>query len=255
MLLAAAFANPGGMTALPPPPLSVLEGAALFLDFDGTLVELAEAPDAIEVPSDFSDLIQQLVRRLDGRVAIVSGRSLKDLERHIGNPGIAASGSHGLELRLAGGELLALHSPVRLDEVREEIARFAASVPGLLIEEKPASIALHYRAAPEQEARVRSFMANLGKRRGLDLQLGKMVAELRPHGADKGDALRSLMAEPPFEGSRPVYVGDDLTDEHAFEAASFLGGCGILVGPGRQTAAKYRLDGVEAVTAWLKEAA
>lgn len=243
------------MTALPSPPLSILHGAALFLDFDGTLVELAEAPDAIKVSQDFPDLIQQLVRRLDGRVAIISGRSVKDLERYIGNPGIAVSGSHGLELRLADGDLLALHSPVRLDEVREEMARFAAASPKLLLEEKPASIALHYRAAPEEEKRVHSFMTDLGKRKGLTLQLGKMVAELRPHGADKGDALRSLMADAGFAGARPIYLGDDLTDEHAFEAASSLGGCGILVGPDRTTAAQYRLDDVATVTAWLKEAA
>jgi trehalose 6-phosphate phosphatase len=243
------------MTAGPdaPPPLS-LAGTALFLDFDGTLVELAEAPDLIQVPADLPGLLARLAGRLGGRLAIVSGRAVADLERHLGCSGLAVSGSHGLELRLPDGRSLAA-DPGMLAGVRQDIARFAGASPGLLVEEKPASIAVHYRRAPEQAAVVAAFLAALAERAGLAVQRGKMVVELRPHGADKGDALRRIMAEPPFAGARPVFVGDDLTDEHAFAAAAALGGAGVLVGAPRETAARWRLPGVAAVAAWLEAAA
>jgi trehalose 6-phosphate phosphatase len=239
---------------LPPPPLPP-EGAALFLDFDGTLVELAEAPDAIAVPGELAGLLERLAARLGGRLAIVSGRALSDLERHVPGPAVARSGSHGLELRLADGRLLPVHRPAALDAAREEIARFAAAHDGLLVEEKPASIALHYRRAPERESEVGALVDGVAKRTGLVVQRGKMVAELRPAGADKGDALRALLREPAFAAARPWFVGDDLTDEHAFEAAAELGGAGVLVGPPRATAARYRLAGVAEVAAWLRAAA
>jgi trehalose 6-phosphate phosphatase len=237
------------------PPLSLVDGAALFLDFDGTLVELAETPDAIQVPPALSPLIQRLAKRLDGRLAIISGRAIRDLERHLLCSGIAVSGSHGLELRLRDGSHVPLATPRGLDHARERTARYGAAIPGLLVEEKPFSLALHYRRAPEREAEVQSFMAELAQATGLTLQQGKMVVELRPIGADKGDAVRALMAEPEFAGARPLFVGDDLTDENAFEAAAALGGGGILVGAERATAARWRLDGVAAVAEWLEQIA
>jgi len=240
---------------LPPPPLSLLEKAALFLDFDGTLVELAEAPDAIQVPGTLSGLIERLSERLHGRVAIVSGRSLADLDRHVRCRGVAMSGSHGLELRLADGSVRQLTRPEALDSAREEIERFAAADEGLLIEEKPASVALHFRQAPKRAAAVAALMEGLSERTGFVVQHGKMVTELRPAGADKGDALAALMREPGFAGARPLFMGDDLTDEHAFEAAAALGGAGVLVGASRATAARFRLAGVPEVSAWLEAAA
>lgn len=240
---------------IPPPPPSLLDGAALFLDFDGTLVELADAPDAIRVPGGLSGLIERLAARLGGRVAIVSGRALADLGRHVACRGVAMAGSHGLELRLADGRIAPAARPEALDEARAAVARFAASDPGLLVEDKPAGVALHYRRSPERAAGVEALMEGLAARTGLVVQHGKMVAELRPPGADKGDALEELMREPAFAGARPVFVGDDLTDEHAFAAAARLGGAGVLVGPPRATAARYRLGGVAEVAAWLRAAA
>ena len=243
------------MPRLQPPPPGLLDGAALFLDFDGTLVELAERPDAIRVSPGLGPLLDRLHRRLGGRLAIVSGRSLADLERHIPASGIAFSGSHGLELRLADGIALPLSVPVGLDDVRDRVDAFAAGSEGMLVEEKPAGIALHYRLAPEWEERALAFMDGLAAERGWSVQRGKMVVELRPDGATKGDALRAFMTEPKFTAARPVFVGDDLTDEHGFEAAAALGGAGILVGPARATAALYRLDSVAAVAQWLGTAA
>lgn len=241
--------------AKPPPPLSLLGGAALFLDFDGTLVELADAPDAIDVPGELRGLLHRLSERLDGRLAIVSGRSLADLDRHVGCGGVAMSGSHGLELRLADGSLRPLARPEALDGARDEIVRFAAAGEGLIVEDKPASVALHFRMAPEREKEVGALMHGLAARSGFVVQHGKMVAELRPAGADKGDALRALMREPAFAGARPLFMGDDLTDEHAFKAAAALGGAGVLVGPPRVSAAIYRLSGVADVVRWLGAAA
>jgi trehalose 6-phosphate phosphatase len=239
----------------PPPPLSRLAPAALFLDFDGTLVELAEAPGAIAVPNGLKPVLDRLAERLEGRLAIVSGRAVDDLQSHLGPLAAVLSGSHGAELLYADGRRVPVSAPPGLAAAREEVRRFAAGSAGLLVEDKPAGVALHYRLAPGRERAVGDFIKDLAGRSGLALQRGKMVVELRPHGADKGAALRRLMAEPPFAGARPVFVGDDLTDEHAFEAAAALGGAGVLVGPPRATAARWRLDDVAGVTGWLEAAA
>lgn len=240
---------------LAPPPEGLLEGAALFLDFDGTLVELADTPDSIVVEDDLPELLARLSRRLDGRLAIVSGRAVGDLERYLDCGGIAVSGSHGVELRMAGGGAPTMAASVDLDHVRAAVERFAGDVPGLVVEEKPAGIAVHYRQAPKEADNVERFMSDLAVQTGMALQHGKMVAELRPSGIDKGVAVRALMAEAPFAGARPIFIGDDVTDEHGFEAVKASGGHGILVGPARETAAAYRLGDARAVAAWLREAA
>jgi trehalose 6-phosphate phosphatase len=240
------------MRSLPLPPPDLLDGAALFLDFDGTLVELAETPGAIAVRPALAPLLRRLQGRLQGRIALISGRSLADLDRHLPGLGIACSGSHGLELRLASGDLLPLLVPEGIEEVRERVRGFAAGHDGLLVEDKPAGIALHYRRAPDEARRVSDFMEMLAREKSMAIQHGSMVVELRPHGADKGDALRSFMADHDFAGARPVFIGDDLTDEHAFLAARGLGGAGILVRAKRESAADYFLPSVAAVAEWLE---
>lgn len=244
------------VTLLPPPPLlSSLERAALFLDFDGTLVELADAPDLISVPAGLGPLLARLAARFGGRLAIVSGRALADLDRHIDLAGIVISGSHGLELRRPGQATVSPAPLIALGEAGREIGRFAERDAGLFVEEKPASIALHFRQAPDRAAEVSAFLANLAARTGMSIQHGKMVGELRPVGGDKGDIVRGMMVEPAFLGARPLFVGDDLTDEDGFAVASTLGGAGILVGTPRSTAAGYGLASVAAVAAWLEEGA
>jgi trehalose 6-phosphate phosphatase len=243
------------MQILSPPPPDLLAGAALFLDFDGTLIELAETPDAIEVAPQLPQLLDRLRRRLGGRLAIVSGRSVADLERYVPVPDIPFSGSHGLELRLGDGTRLALHAPRGLTDIRERVRRFAEEHDGLLVEEKPAGVALHYRRTPAVEGPVAEFMEQLAREAALVVQRGNMVVELRPPGADKGDAVRALMREEPFTGGRPIFLGDDLTDEDAFEAVVAMGGVGVLVGPQRETAARYRLASVSAVADWLEAGA
>jgi trehalose 6-phosphate phosphatase len=243
------------MPLLPAPPPALLEGAALFLDFDGTLIELAETPDAIEVAPGLGPLLGRLRDRLKGRIAIISGRSIADLEQHVPASDIAFSGSHGLELRLAGGDSRPVPAPPGLEAARDRVRSFAGDRDGLLVEEKPAGVALHFRQAPHEARRVSEFMEMLARQQSLVIQRGNMVVELRPAGADKGDAVRAFMREDGFAGARPVFVGDDLTDEHAFAAAAALGGAGVLVGPERETAARYRLASVAAVAAWLEACA
>jgi trehalose 6-phosphate phosphatase len=239
------------------PPLSLLEGAALFLDFDGTLVELAETPSAIQVSPALPPLLERLQQKLEGRLAIISGRSVGDLDRHLDCSGFAVSGSHGFELRLAGGIDLPLSVPAGLGRIKEEVRAFAKDDPRLIVETKPAGAALHYRKAPEREAEAAAFMGGLADTSGgsFTLQLGKMVVELKAAKADKGRAIRALMAEPVFADARPVFVGDDVTDEDGFAAAVAMGGAGVLVGAARGSAAQWRLDDVESVASWLSQAA
>lgn len=243
-----------GAATLPPPPASLLDGAALFLDFDGTLVELAETPAAIRVPPGLPALLKRLQDRLGGRLGIVSGRSIANLERHLDCTGLPVSGSHGFELRLARATAPPPSVPAGLGAIVEAVAAFVRDHPGTLIEKKPAGAALHFRQAPELETEAVALMAGLAGP-GFTLQHGKMVAELRAANADKGSALRAFMAAPEFAGARPVFVGDDATDEDAFTAAAELGGAGVLVGPPRASAASWRLADVDAVAAWLAEAA
>lgn len=238
-----------------PPPASLIDGATLFLDFDGTLVELADAPDAIHVGAHLPALLARLQERLEGRVAIVSGRGIKDLERHIDLGAICVSGSHGLELRLPGKSAAPVAAPPGLGEATDAVEAFAAGAEGLKIERKPFGVALHYRQAPGVEGHVLAFMRALAETSGFVLQRGKMVAELRPAGASKGDAIRRFMENPPFIGSRPLFLGDDVTDEHGFEAAAALGGGGVLIGMERPTAARWRLPDVAATARWLEQAA
>ena len=237
---------------LPPPPPSLLEGAALFLDFDGTLVELAEAPDAIHVPEELGSLLGALSQRLDGRLALVSGRGIEDIDRYVRCSNLAVSGSHGLELRFADGRIVAPDLPPEMAAAVEAVEDFARGIEGMIIEDKSFGVALHYRKVPDVENRAQAFMDDIARETGLRVQHGKMMTELRPQGADKGDAVRAFMTEPEFVSARPIFVGDDLTDEHAFAAAVTLGGAGVLVGPQRETTARWRLQGVRAVADWLQ---
>lgn len=236
-----------------PPSNALSNGASLFLDFDGTLVEIADRPDAVVVDARLKRLVQALAVRLDGRVAIVSGRGADEIDALFGGLTFPISGSHGAELR-HGGTLHGPGRPAALDDTLDRMRALATATPGLIVEAKPLGVALHYRGAPEAEDACRVFVAGLAKATGLTLQAGKMVFELRASG-DKGSAIAGLMALPGFAGTRPVFLGDDLTDEPGFVVAARLGGAGVLVGPARASDAAYRLPDVAAVRRWLEQAA
>ena len=237
------------------PPIGLLSGASLFLDFDGTLVDLAPTPNSIQVDGALTSLLERLGDRLDGRLAIVSGRAVRDVRSYLHPVGLAVAGSHGLEHARHGCDPTDVERPETLDRVIDELRLLEAAHPGVLIEEKLLGVALHYRQAPHAEEVCRSAADHAAEATGLEVQPGKLVFELKPAGADKGRALYRFMEQPPFAGTRPIFLGDDLTDEHGFEAARELGGAGVLVGDERRTAALYRLPGVSAVKRWLDAAA
>lgn len=237
-----------------PPPLSeFLEQGpvALFLDFDGTLVDIADTPDGIAVPAALGLRLETLATRLDGRVALVSGRSLDDLETHLGLVRLVRAGSHGIDMRRADGTSMGgAATPLPL-AVMEEVARFALENPTILLEAKSHGAALHFRASPELEGLVTAFAKVLAERFSLRLIRGKCVVELVRREADKANAVRILMQDPEFAGAFPVFIGDDVTDEDGFHAVADLGGAGILVGLRLDTQARYRLRNPQEVHEWL----
>ena len=236
---------------LTPPPLVAIDGAALFLDLDGVLAPIAPAPEAVGPDPRRTRLLSRLIEVLDGRVAVLSGRTIEEIDRICQGAARAVAGVHGLERRRADGVCIRLETAPGLAEAAAELEAFAAARPGLRLETKRGALALHFRQAPEAEADARALAGALADRHDLMLQPGKMVFELKTPGADKGSALADFMAEAPFAGHAPVMLGDDLTDEHAFQAARRLGGFGVLVGPPRDTAARHRLADPAAVADWL----
>lgn len=226
---------------------------AYFLDVDGTLVELAEHPDAVIVPQALRDMIVATQRHCGGALAVVSGRSLTVLDAMLGIPGLPMAGQHGLERRDPDGRVQQLVlAPAALDEIEAELLPLRARHPGLLLERKGMSLAIHYRQAPRLGGYLHRVLAAFLAEtpHGLHLQKGKYVLELKPEGHDKGSAIAAFMTQPPFRGRRPVFIGDDLTDEHGFAMVNALQGISIKVGRGA-TRASWRLPDVLAVRAWL----
>lgn len=240
----------GALSHLPPPPAR-LQRPALFLDMDGVLAPLAATPDAVVPDPRRTAVLRRLAERLDGRVAILSGRTIAEIDRIAERAAASASGVHGLERRRADGSLD--HAPAAAG-VRDAVAafeRFASLRPGMIVEDKAVSAGLHFRGAPTEAAAAEALARSLAAETGLALQAGNQVVELKTPGTDKGTALKAFMAEPPFAGAIPVMLGDDLTDEDGFRAAAGLGGFGVLVGPPRPTAATFALPDVDAVLDWL----
>ncbi|MBU1325067.1 MAG: trehalose-phosphatase [Alphaproteobacteria bacterium] len=237
---------------LPPPP-EALPAPALFLDLDGVLAPLAATPDAVLPDARRSSVLRALAARLDGRVAIVSGRPLAEIDRIADRAVTSASGVHGLERRKADGRRVEAVPHAGVKEAVAAFRAFAAARPGLIVEDKTVAAGLHYRGDPRHAEAAEALARDLAARTGLKLQPGKLVLELKTPGADKGTALAAFMAEPPFAGGVPVMVGDDLTDEYGFAAAEALGGFGVLVGAPRPTAARHGLEDVAAVLDWLEK--
>ncbi|WP_392354448.1 trehalose-phosphatase [Brevundimonas sp. LF-1] len=236
---------------LPHPPVC-LPSAALFLDLDGVLAPLAPTPDAVGPDARRTAVLTRLTQALQGRAAVVSGRTLAEIDRISDGAARAASGVHGLERRRGDGALLRADPSPAIKQALQAFHAFAAARPGVLVEDKSLSAGLHFRQAPEEGEAATRLATDLAASTGLTLQPGSMVLELKTPGADKGTAVRAFMQEPPFLGATPVMVGDDLTDEAGFEAAQDLGGFGVLVGPSRPTAARYQLADVADVLDWLE---
>lgn len=234
----------------------MLRDASLFLDFDGTLVDLADRPDEVVADAELRALLARLNLRLGGRMAVISGRSIAQLDAILGPVAqeVALSGSHGCEHRWQGISAQP-HRPPTLDQAAERMRRFVERFAGALIEEKSYGVALHYRLCPEIEKEAFELALHVARDLELELQEGKMMIELRVPGGDKGVAVRRMMQLAPMKGTTPVFIGDDRTDENGFEAVAELGGAGIFVGKPGETGARYLLESPAAVRAWLEQAA
>ena len=232
-----------------PPDLN--ENSALFLDFDGVLVEIAARPDAVEVPAGLPEMLRRLHSALNGAVALISGRHVADLQKFLPDLQAVIAGSHGAEIALGGEIQPAFRIDLDVATIHAAAHDMAKDHAALLIEEKPHGVVMHYRADPGLESFVRSAMSDLQARfPGTKLQPAKMAVELLPQGAGKDGALARLMADPPFAGRIPVYAGDDLTDEPAMVEAISRGGVAIKIGEG-DSLAQYRMSGPKDLAAWL----
>lgn len=240
------------MNDVQPPPLT--PDVALFLDFDGTLVDLAPSPNAVKVAPGLDELMAQVAWHLNGAVAVITGRPIETIDKHLKGAVRAVAGIHGAERRTSLGHIIQTDIPASiLDPARESLSAFCRANPGVRAEDKGVSIALHFRAAPALGPASRCIIdecaaASHGQLERLD---GNMVVELKPAVVRKAAAMSAYMNEPPFAGRRPVFVGDDLTDESAFVAVSQTNGYGVIVGTRTPTAATSRLPTVAALHAWL----
>ena len=229
----------------------------LFLDVDGTLLEIAATPDSVQVATGLLDLLDRLRTVLGGAVALISGRPIVDIDRLFGPQRWAAAGVHGLERRDSEGRWHAQNGfdVAIVAQARDRLQQLASQLPGTLLEDKGMSVALHYRQVPHLEGQIlgetRAILRALGGR--LVLLEGRMVVELRLRGASKADAIRQFLGEPPFKGRRPIFIGDDVTDEKALEEVERIGGLSVAVGD--RVLAMQRVSGPQDVRVFLEELA
>lgn len=225
----------------------------LFIDVDGTLLEISDTPSDVHVDDRLKALLMRVSGRLHGALALVSGRSIASIDALFAPIKFPAAGLHGVERRTASGEIQGTdYSDPRLDHARTVFALFVASHPGTLLEDKGRSLAVHFRLAPDAEERARRTVEGEAEPLGaaFHVQEGKMVLELKPRGFSKGTAVAEFMREAPFANRTPVFAGDDLTDEAGMRAAETLGGISIAVG-GR-IVGQWCLPNPAAVRRWLE---
>jgi trehalose 6-phosphate phosphatase len=241
-----------------PPLPEAGERWALFLDVDGTLVAIAATPEQARPDPALLPLLERLSRVSEGALALVSGRSLASIDQLFAPLLLPAAGLHGWERRRSDGSVVR-REPVAapLARLRPRLAAYAAARPGLLLEDKGASLALHYRLVPERGAALRRFARDLAAAEPeLRLLTGRKVVELQPRGADKGQAILAFLDEPAFAGRRPVFAGDDATDEDGFAAVNAAGGVSLRVVDTetrgrRHSTARYSLQGMATLREWL----
>ena len=225
----------------------------LFLDVDGTLIDLTDSPSQTVADRELKSLLYQVAERLGGAVALVSGRSLEYLDALFAPLHLPAAGLHGVERRKASGAIQgASFVDAQLDGARAALAELVAAHPGTFIEDKGRTLAVHFRLAPQFESNIRDSMIAIAKPLGSNyhIQPGNMVFEIKPRGFSKGSAISAFLQEPPFSGRTPVFVGDDLTDEDGFRVVEARGGMSIAVGD--RALAQRRLEDPSAVRRWLE---
>lgn len=242
----------------PPPPALTdrpdwPDAWTLFLDIDGTLLELAPRPELVMVPPDLPARLGRLADTLGGALALVSGRPLATID-WLFPVGLDAVGTHGAEWRLGGqvGEVTPA-GRVPLAAIVRSLEEPLRHLPGVWLEPKPKSLALHFRAAAALETQALSLARVAVRALGPDyrLQAGKQVVEILPATASKGAGIRRFLASPPYAGRTPIFVGDDLTDEDGFAAVNALGGLSVRVGAGADTQARHTLAAPADLRHWL----
>jgi trehalose 6-phosphate phosphatase len=232
------------MQTLPPPSLEW----CLFLDVDGTLIELTDSPLETFADPGLKTLLGHVTERLGGAVALVSGRSIGYLDALFAPLKLPAAGLHGVERRKASGVLHgASFVDTQLTQARAAVNALVNANPGTSVEDKGRTVAVHYRMAPQLESVVRHELAAIAKPLGTNyhIQEGNMVLEIKPRGFTKATAIKAFMKEPPFSGRKPVFIGDDLTDQDGFRLVEDQGGISIAVG-------QYRMENAAAVRGWLQ---
>jgi trehalose 6-phosphate phosphatase len=228
---------------------------ALFLDFDGTLVELAARPEAVHVPAMLPSSLARMSERLGGALAVVSGRPIGDLDHFLAPLRLPLAAEHGAQRRTSGDAVIMSVASPDLSAVIHRITAFADQHSGLRVETKTAAVALHYRQAPDLEALCLQAMSEAAESTAsVELLHGKFVFEIKPFGVSKGTAITDFMKQAPFKGRMPVFAGDDVTDEAGFAAVQAMGGVGIKIGPG-STLAAARMASPAVLLAWLETAA
>lgn len=251
--------EPGPVTLSPSQLPAITVESALFLDFDGTLADLTACPENVRVHPATATAIASLQRHLAGALAIVTGRTIADLDRRLAPLRVKAAGMHGAELRL-GDDAIALDPrlPPRASEalaaIAETLRPTVAQHPGLQLEHKPLALSLHYRRGPEHAGLCwEAAQAATRSMTGFEVRPGKMVVEIVPATSNKGTAIRCLMASAPFKGRRPLFAGDDAADEAAIEAVQSMGGAGIRIvdEPDTPTCAYFRVPAATLVRNWL----
>ena len=228
----------------------------LFLDVDGTLLEIVDTPFDSHAGEALKSVLRRVAHRLGGAVALVSGRSIDYLDSLFAPLHLPIAGLHGVERRTAAGVLYGLDIDAsRLDAARATLGALVAAHPGTLLEDKGRTGAVHFRLAPQFEAVVRRVVADVAANLGpsYDVQGGNMMLEIKPSGFSKGAAIEDFMQEPPFSGRRPVFLGDDLTDLDGFQVVEARGG--ISIGVGTRVTGQCQLADPQAVRAWLEQTA
>lgn len=234
---------------------------ALFLDVDGTLVELTDHPDQVQPAPELVSILHHAAAVFDGALALVTGRTIESVDAMLGSTGLIIAGQHGQHIRNADGQIIQMPPKSAALDAACRRARILGQIhPALFVEDKTAGVAVHYRNAPELAATVHAFGDDIAAafEGTIEVLNGKAVVEIKPAGYDKGTAVHTLMSRPPFSGRRPVFVGDDITDENGFCAANDVGGESIRV-MGRDvgteshgTVATHELSDVKEVHQWLR---
>jgi trehalose 6-phosphate phosphatase len=229
---------------------------AFFLDVDGTLLDIAPTPESVAPRADTVELLERLAQTAGGAVALVSGRPIRQLDELFAPLALAAAGLHGLEWRSADGTMhMADATAPDLARTVEQLAEFARRHPGTRVEDKGMTVALHYRQAPDAAPDARRCVDNAARALGdrVHVQEGKMVLEIKSIDAHKGMVVERFLAEQPFAGRVPVFIGDDVTDEDAFAVVNRHGGYSIRVGAARDkpSAARWALATPDQVHSWL----